>query len=110
MAAEPSPSRPKNPRRVAAGKANVQKRHGLSPEGRERVRAAALAHQPWRSSTGPRTPEGKARAAANGKRHQVGERSVRQLRAELAGCLALAREMAACRGRLAGSPPSTPIR
>jgi hypothetical protein len=51
---------------VAAGQRNVQLRSGLSAEGVERVRAAALAHQPWRFSTGPRTPEGKAKSAANG--------------------------------------------
>src|SRR5262245_20964648 len=75
----------KNPRRVAAGKLNRLKRKGLSPEGRERLRQAALRHQPWRFSTGPRTVEGKAMAAANGKKRQVGFLTVRELRAELAG-------------------------
>ena len=78
----PSPS--PNPKRVAAGKRNQSKRKGLTPEGRRRVRAAALAHQPWRFATGPRTPEGKARSAANGRKRQMGASSVRQLRAEFA--------------------------
>jgi hypothetical protein len=96
-----SPSRPKNPRRVAAGKLNVLKRKGLSPEGRERVRIAALAHEPWRFATGPRTPEGKARSAANGKARQKGDKSVRELRAERAQYLDLIRQMAASRRILA---------
>ena len=99
MATEPSPSRLQNP-----------KRKGLSPEGRERVRAATLAHQPWRHSTGPRTPEGKAKVAANGKARQKGEQSIRQLRAELAEFHDLARTMAGVRKRLAETWPSTPDR
>jgi hypothetical protein len=51
----------------------------------ERVRAAALVHQPWRNSTGPRTSEGKARVAANRKSRQQDETSVREFRAERAG-------------------------
>ena len=91
-----------NPKRVAAGKRNVLKRKGLTREGLERLRAAALANKPWLHSTGPRTAEGKARAAANGKRAQKGEKSVRERRAELAGFMGLAREMAAARNSLAG--------
>src|SRR4051812_40741936 len=91
------PSAAANPKRVAAGKLNVLKRKGLTPEGLERIRAATLANRPWEHSTGPRTPEGKARAAANGRSRQVGERSVRSLRAEVAACLKLVREMASLR-------------
>lgn len=40
-------------------------RKGLTPKGRERLRQAALRNKPWRLSTGPRTPEGKARSRAN---------------------------------------------
>jgi hypothetical protein len=108
METGPSPSRPKDPKRVAAGRLNVQKRQGLSPVGRERVRAAALAHRPWRFSTGPRTPAGKARSAANGKARRKGEKSVREIRAELAGFRALVQEMAAGRKRLAEDRPGAP--
>jgi len=73
-----------NPRRVAAGRLNHAKRKGLSPEGREQLRQAALRNKPWRHATGPRTPEGKAKAAANGRRRQYGPVSVRELRAQLA--------------------------
>ncbi len=86
-----------NPRRVAAGKANRAKRKGLTPEGRERLRAAALANAPWRYSTGPTTAAGKAQAARNGKRRQVGPISIRELRAELAELRAQAGEMAETR-------------
>jgi hypothetical protein len=95
---------------VAAGRLNVQKRQGLSPEGRERVRAAALAHRPWRFSTGPRTPAGKAKSAANGKARRKGEKSIRELRDELAGFHALILQMAAVRTRLAEDRPGTPDR
>jgi hypothetical protein len=81
----PSP----NPKRVAAGKRNRLKRKGLSPEGRERLRQAALANRPWASSTGPRTPQGKARSARNGKLLQKGELSDREIRAELAEAAAI---------------------
>jgi hypothetical protein len=40
---------------------------GFTAEGLEQLRQAALAGRPWEHATGPRTPEGKARAAANGK-------------------------------------------
>ena len=89
----PSPS----PRRVAAGKLNRQKRRGLTPEGRERLRQAARANRPWEHTTGPRTPEGKARAARNGKARQKGEQSVREVRRCLAEVVGLVYDMAAGR-------------
>ena len=73
-----------NPRRRAAGKRNRAKRGPLTEEGRARLRAAALRAKPWRSATGPRTPAGKARAAANGKVRQRGPLSYREARAEIA--------------------------
>lgn len=87
-----------NPRRVAAGRANRAKRKGLTAEGRERLRRAALANRPWEHSTGPTTAAGKVQAAANGKRRQLGLTSVRELRAELANLRALAHDMADARG------------
>jgi hypothetical protein len=84
-----------------AGRRNRALRLGLSPEGRERARAAALLHQPWRFATGPRTPEGKAKAAANGNRRQEGQKSLRELRTELGGVSRLIQAMAAAR-RLPG--------
>ena len=87
-----------NPRRVAAGRANHQKRRGLTAEGRERLRQAAFANRPWEKATGPRTAEGRARSAANARRRPGGE-----LPRLLAGAGRLAREMAAARRLL--SPP-----
>ena len=69
-----------NPRRVAAGRRNWLKRGPLTAAGRERLRQSAIKNQPWRWSTGPRTPEGKAKVAANGRKHQKGAKSVRELR------------------------------
>lgn len=74
---------PPNPKRVAAGRRNRKMRGPLTPEGRERLRQAALRNKPWLHSTGPTTPEGKARSAANGRKRQVGEKSIREIRAEV---------------------------
>jgi hypothetical protein len=76
---------------------NRQKRGPLTVEGKLRLRLAALANRPWLSSTGPRTPEGKARAAANGKLRQNGALSVREVRVSLAELTDLANDMAAGR-------------
>jgi hypothetical protein len=84
--------------RSAAGKANRAKRRGLTPEGRERLRQAALTNQPWKFATGPRSAAGKLKAAANGRRRQVGPVSVRALRAELAGLRSLVEGLAEARG------------
>jgi hypothetical protein len=82
-----------NPRRVHAGRMNRLKRKGLTPGGREKLRQAALKTKPWRFTRGPKTPEGKAKSALNGKKRQLGPRSVREIRADLAGLRDLLREM-----------------
>jgi hypothetical protein len=81
-----SPLQPhiKNPRRVVAGKLNRAKRKGLTAAGRRRLREGALKHKPWRFAAGPRTPAGKAKMAENGKKRQLGPRSVREVRKDLA--------------------------
>jgi hypothetical protein len=91
---------PPNPKRVAAGKLNRQKNKGLTPAGRERLRQAAFFHRPWEQATGPRTPEGKARVAANGRLQQVGEQSGRELQAMLAGLGKLVGDLATLRWSL----------
>jgi len=98
-----------NPRRVAAGKLNRAKRRGLTPEGRERLRQAALAHRPWLSATGPRTTAGKARVAANGRLRKRGEQSQRQLQAMLAGLGQLAGDMATLRRSLRQGQSALPL-
>ena len=52
-------------RQIEANRRNWAKWKGLTAEGRERLRQTALRNEPWRFSTGPRTPEGKARSRAN---------------------------------------------
>ena len=85
-------------RRQAAGRANRRKRGPLTESGRERLRAAALRVQPWQQATGPKTPEGRAQSAQNGRYRQAGPKSVREGRAELAGVYTLLREIdATCR-------------
>jgi hypothetical protein len=73
-----------NPRRVLAGKMNRLKRGPLTTEGLERLRAAALRHQPWQWARGPKTFAGKLQSVTNGKKRQKGSRSLREIRAELA--------------------------
>jgi hypothetical protein len=55
----------KNPARVAAGRVNVLRRRTWNEKQREAARQRALKQQPWRHSTGPRTPIGKQRSASN---------------------------------------------
>ncbi len=93
---------------MEAGRRNREKRLGLSDAGRERLRQAALAGRAWEHSTGPRTAEGKARSAANGKLRQKGPRSVRERRAEVAGFRALIGIMQAGRKALVTRPESCP--
>ena len=40
-------------------------RNGWTPERRQRMRMMIRRWRPWTSSTGPRTPEGKARVSRN---------------------------------------------
>ena len=55
----------KNPKRVAAGRRNRQRRGLLTDAARERLRQAALKNQPWKQSTGPRTAAGKRISGRN---------------------------------------------
>jgi hypothetical protein len=98
MQASPS-SRIPDPRRSEINRRNRQHWRGMTPEGKARVRAAILANRPWEQSTGPRTAEGKARTARNGRLGREGP-SIRELRAELAGVFNLMTQMAATRQSL----------
>ena len=90
----------RNQRRRETNRRNRRKRKGLTPAGREKLRQTALKHQPWRFSTGPRTPEGKAKVALNGKKQQRDELSIREISREvgeagnMVDCLAAARQQA----------------
>ena len=79
--------------RQLAGQRNRLKRRGLTVTGRSALRAAALLNRPWQYSTGPKTANGKARAAANGRRRQYGSLSVRECRRQLADVTELVNEM-----------------
>jgi hypothetical protein len=58
----------KNPKRVAAGRANRALRGPVGLLTRERLSRAAIRTQPWLHSTGPRTQAGKKKSAQNGCR------------------------------------------
>jgi hypothetical protein len=73
----------KNPRRVAAGRVNGAKRRAWGAADRLRLANQCRQRQPWLAATGPRTADGKRRAAANGRMHLPDPRSVRQVRASL---------------------------
>jgi hypothetical protein len=64
---------------------------------RQRLRESALRNQPWTHATGPRTPAGKARSAANAKKRQTGPRSVREIKRDLADLRGLLADMRANR-------------
>lgn len=74
----------RNPKRVAAGRANRAKRKALTPQGVERLRQAAVRGRPWLRATGPRTAEGKMRSAANGLKRAEGGQSANAARREVA--------------------------
>ena len=88
---------PPNPKRVAAGRRNREKRLGLSEAGRQALRVTALRHKPWRFATGPKTAAGRARVALNGKVRQLGPKSGREVKKDLAEISQLLQELAATR-------------
>jgi len=88
-----------NAKKVVAGKSGCQKSSGLTPAGRERLRSAALVNRPWQFSTGPRTPEGKAKAARNGK-PQKKNPALQEAEEVMSEVSRLLTNMAALRGRI----------
>jgi hypothetical protein len=92
-----------NPRRVSAGARNRARRGGLTEEGRQRLCEAAHRNRPWLHSTGPRTAQGKARSAENGRLRQIGPRSIRQIRSDLASLRGLIEEMRQARAAIGGA-------
>lgn len=53
------------PRQRAAANARAHRKPGFTPEGLERLQAAALENKPWTRSTGPTSTAGKARSSRN---------------------------------------------
>ncbi len=84
----------------------MQKSRSLSPEGRERLRAAALRDQPWKHSTGPRTARGRAQSVVNGKRRQKGPISVRERRRQVADAADMVKSMKVLRSTAMETRPS----
>ena len=78
-----------NPKRVLAGRSNRMKRGPLPLESIYRMRDAINRNKPWKRSTGPRTPAGKAKVARNGKVRQMNSRSIREIRADICGIMCL---------------------
>ena len=78
-----------NPKRVQAGRVNRMKRGPLPLESMNRMRDAINRNKPWKRSTGPRTPAGKAKVARNGKVRQMNSRSIREIRADMCGIMCL---------------------
>ena len=78
-----------NPKRVLAGRSNRMKRGPLPLESIYRMRDAINRNKPWKRSTGPRTPAGKAIVARNGKVRQMNPRSIREIRADICGIMCM---------------------
>lgn len=97
-----------NSKRVAAARQNQLKRGPWTDEQRERVRQAIQRTRPWLKSTGPKTAAGKAKVAENGKKHQRGELSIPQLRAQVGDVTLLIEQMKDLRRSLTGDAPTQP--
>ena len=94
-----------SPDSLAADPPSEPKRAKHTPEGRERLRLAAIKNAPWRYATGPRSAEGKARSAANGRSKQAGTRSMRDLKRELAEVATAAEALAKLRSAFLRNDP-----
>lgn len=67
--------------------------NGWSPERRQRQREAIQRWRPWERSTGPRTPEGKAKASSNSLVHGLYDAASRARMQAIHTLLREAREM-----------------
>ena len=68
-------------------------RKGWSPERRQRQREAIQKWKPWDKSTGPKTKEGKTKAAANSHKHGLYDAHSRDLMRALNAHLREQRQM-----------------
>jgi hypothetical protein len=92
----------KNEKRVTAGRINGYKRRPWTDEERECLRAKCLQTKPWLRATGPKTPEGKAIASANGRHMRPQDGSARSLQATLQDVREMLNQAAALRESLMG--------
>jgi hypothetical protein len=67
--------------------------HGWTPE--RRARQAAMIHTwaPWTASTGPRTPEGKARSSRNADRPESIKRQLQEIKHEVRSLVRLTKSI-----------------
>jgi len=72
----------------------------LTPAGREKLRQSALKHRPWQFSTGPRTPEGKARIEQARRARLHGVMSDREIRRGLGDVEDALEQLAAIRQQI----------
>jgi hypothetical protein len=79
------------------GSVRQLKLKSISLDDRQRRREVALKYRPWQYATGPRTPEGKARVAENGRYAQKDAVSRRQREKEVAEARTLLAQMTALR-------------
>ncbi len=61
----------------------MTRRNGWTPARRARQATQIHRWQPWKGSTGPRTPAGKARSSANAFKHGARSNSIRRLKSVL---------------------------
>jgi len=92
-----------NPNGVAVGRRNAALRRPWTDEARTEQRERCLLNKPWKASNGPRTPQGKAKVAANGRGRKPNPGSARQLQMQLAGPSTLLGMMQAMRREMAGA-------
>src|ERR1700730_13718268 len=76
----------KNRKRTRMQELILPRRYQLTDKGRSALRAAVQQNEPWKRSTGPRTPAGKSRSARNSLKHGLrssGERKMAKETREL---------------------------
>ena len=83
-----------------AGRSNGRLRRPWEASDRAKQRANAVAAQPWRLATGPRTAEGKLIASANGRHNKAVKGSRREVRASVADAVQMADGLRAMREAL----------
>ncbi|HQZ65195.1 MAG TPA: hypothetical protein PLY87_08975 [Planctomycetaceae bacterium] len=84
-----------NPQRVEAGRRNQRLRRGLTEAGRKSVQESTRLHKPWLHATGPKSEDGKAISARNGRLTAKGYSEVRAAARALSTVHDLIREMRA---------------
>src|ERR1700730_14165729 len=69
----------KNRKRSRMQELILPRRYQLTDRGRSALRAAVQKNEPWKRSTGPRTPAGKSRSARNSLKHGLRSSNERKM-------------------------------